>query len=64
MDAQDAAFGTLYSVVIGEDIDVCLKEHTDSWVELCRRPEILSGIQMGAGRDQRRPRDPQVAARL
>ena len=23
MDAQDAAFGTLYQVVIGEDIDVC-----------------------------------------
>jgi len=23
MDAQDAAFGTLYEVVIGDDIDVC-----------------------------------------
>ena len=25
MDAQDAAFWTLYTVAIGEDIDVCLK---------------------------------------
>jgi hypothetical protein len=25
MDAQDAAFGTLYSVVIGDDIDICWK---------------------------------------
>lgn len=25
MDAQDAAFGTLYNVVIGDDIDICWK---------------------------------------